>query len=340
MPSLNTATGSVLGPLFIGLVFSSILYGVICLQVYSYFTRHCEKDRPFLKFFIVMLLILDTLQEAFLVHGYYIVAVANFGNIAGLRTTPWSLRIQALLGIVVAATTQQFYAWRIYKLNIMAKTRIFFPILIVIMTFVELAIGIVTICVVRSSQHPHPNNTPLVSSTPLAILGLSIEVACDIIITLCMVYLLVIRGSKVMRSSTSPTTTLAAYCITSGSLTLIFATLCLVTSVVYSGSNICAPFWCILVRLYSCSFMAILNSRDHLRTAFRFDSDPDFATFSVSVSMPTPPPSTKTTSNVFHGFHLPNLFVKKLSTLQITEDGGLPHNMPDSAAIVEPSSGG
>jgi hypothetical protein len=74
-----------------------------------------------------------------------------------------------------------------------------------------------------------------------------------------------------------------------------------------------------------------LNSRDHLRNTLHSESNPGFATFSVSVTMPTPLPGAKTTSNVFRGVRLPNLFLKKLSTLRFAEDGGLPHGMPDSA---------
>ena len=58
-----------------------------------------------------------------------------------------------------------------------------------------------------------------------------------------------------------------------------------------------------------------LNSRDHLRTAFHSESDPGFVTFSVSVTMPTPRPGAKTMSNNLHGVRLPNLFLKKLSTV-------------------------
>ncbi|KAH9982035.1 hypothetical protein BGW80DRAFT_1261127 [Lactifluus volemus] len=309
MPSIN----NILGPFLLGLVFSSILYGVICLQVYSYFTHHSVKDRKFLKFFVIMLLIFDTLQMAFLIHGYYLVGVTNFGNfIADLMESPWcvsnfvrlaidfelegydrSLRVQITFGFIVAVAIQQFYAWRIYKLSM---GKIYIPVLIVTITLSELAIGLVY--VVQSFQYPDYLEASI--STPIMTSGLSLEVACDIIITASMVYYLIPRGSKVKRSNISPTTILAVYCINSGFLSLIFATLCLATSVAFPSSLIYAPFWFILVRLYSCSFMAILNSRDHLRAAFHSDSesDPGFATFSVSVTMPNPRPSAKTTSGV------------------------------------------
>ena len=43
--------------------------------------------------------ILDTLQEALVVHGYYVVGVTNFGNIADLRTSPWCVKTSVSLDI-------------------------------------------------------------------------------------------------------------------------------------------------------------------------------------------------------------------------------------------------
>jgi len=49
-----------LGTWLIGFIVSSVLFGVICLQVYLYFTKHCARDPVFLKTFVALLLALDT----------------------------------------------------------------------------------------------------------------------------------------------------------------------------------------------------------------------------------------------------------------------------------------
>jgi hypothetical protein len=71
-----------------------------------------------------------------------------------------------------------------------------------------------------------------------------------------------------------------------------------------------------------------LNSRDHLRAAFHTESDPGFATFSVSVTTPTPRPRAKTTTGVRRG---PTVSLKNMmGPLQFAEDG-VPPSMLDSA---------
>ncbi|KAH9958664.1 hypothetical protein BGW80DRAFT_140480 [Lactifluus volemus] len=324
MPVLSLNVNNILGPLFMGVVFSSMLYGVICLQVYSYFTHHCEKDRPFLKFFVVILLILDSLHLALVIHAYYIVSVTNFGNVFADLTggPPWSYRLQTLFAIAVAAATQQFYAWRIFKLSM---GKIYIPTVIVAITLLELGRSFF---VYKCFQYSAYEEKVLI---PYTVTLVSLELACDVIITASMVYYLVMRGSKVKRSSTSPARTLALYCVNSGFLVVVFAAVSLATYVCYPQIPIYAPFLFILVHLYSCSFMAILNSRDHLRNAVHASTA--FATFSVSLTAPTTRPGAtgNTTSNVGRGAVGLNKFFKKMSTLRFTEDGGISDGTLDSA---------
>ncbi|KAI0247796.1 hypothetical protein BJV78DRAFT_892749 [Lactifluus subvellereus] len=321
---------SVLGAFFIGVILSSILYGVIWLQIYLYFSRHCKRDRPFLKLFVVMLLILDSLQLAFLVHGYYLVGVTNFGDLIADRKAPWSLVVQTFIGIALSISTQQFYAWRIYKLSL---GKIYIPILIVIMTFVELALGIgaqwimfqsraltpprplCLVYLVQCFRFPEYNQATV--QIPITTAGLSLGVACDMTITSCMVYYLLARGSSMKRANTSPTAILVVYVVNSGALTLVFSISCLATFVRFPRTLIYAPFFFILVRLYSCSFMAILNSRDHIRTAF--NSNPESGIAVVVSDGYTLPPGT---TDVGRGVDSPDLPPMKMSALRSAEERG------------------
>ncbi|KAH9044586.1 hypothetical protein EDB85DRAFT_470596 [Lactarius pseudohatsudake] len=139
MPAL-IPLDNVLGVFFLGVVLSSILYGVIWLQVYSYFTQHCKGDRLFLKCFVALLLILDTLQLALVVHGFYVSGVTNFGDYLADSRPPWSLKVQTLIGVIVTCSVQHFYAWRIYHLSL---GQIYAPAFIVVLSLTELGLGIV-----------------------------------------------------------------------------------------------------------------------------------------------------------------------------------------------------
>ncbi|KAH8990312.1 hypothetical protein EDB92DRAFT_1865784 [Lactarius akahatsu] len=70
------------------------------------------------------------------------------------------------------------------------------------------------------------------------------------------------------RANFAITTVLAFYCISSGALTLVFAIACLATFVRLTHTLIYLLFFFILVRLYPCAFMAVLNSRGTIISFF------------------------------------------------------------------------
>ncbi|KAH9005791.1 hypothetical protein EDB86DRAFT_2824889 [Lactarius hatsudake] len=224
MPAL-IPVDNVLGAFFLGVIFSSILYGVTWLQVYSYFSKHCEGDRLFLKCFNR---ILDTLQLAFVVHGFYVAGVTNFGDYLADLRAPWSLKVQSLIGS---------RGWGCLDCWLPGKLTVSFD---------------------RSwdcFQYPYFDQAKV--QVPNLTAGLSIQVACDLTITASMVYYLLTRHETVVKR--------------------VFSITCLVTKPQYtvnpsqfmrfSHTLIYAPFFFVLVRLYACAFMAVLNSRSRLRTS-------------------------------------------------------------------------
>jgi len=244
----------------IGVTLSSMLYGVTCQQVYSYYSRHCENDESSLKLFVASLLVLESLQMAFLIHGCYVVGVTNFGDFVSYRIIPWSIEVQSLMGFLIAYVIQQFYARKIYQLSM---RKAYIPTLIVVLSFFELVLAIGFF--IHTARHP--THMEMTEQLPLGISVLSIQVACDLTITASMVYYLLTGTQCTARKQTiAVTTTLALYFITSGSLTLIFSISHLVTYILFSNTFIYTPFWYILTRIYLCSFMTILNSRKRFRT--------------------------------------------------------------------------
>ncbi|KAJ7903123.1 hypothetical protein B0H13DRAFT_2274863 [Mycena leptocephala] len=124
-----------LGAWLIGLILSSVLFGVTCLQVYRYFTQHSARDSIFLKNFVALLCALDTLNLALVSHSYYSAAVINFGDYVKLQTPPWSLLIQMDVGAILSTLVQLFYANRIY---IISNKSLVFPVIIAVCAFANL----------------------------------------------------------------------------------------------------------------------------------------------------------------------------------------------------------
>jgi len=238
------------------------VYGITWLQVYLYYTQHSSNDRPFLKCFVAILTALDTLHVALLSHGLYIVSVTNFGNYLANLHAPWSIVAQVAIGVFVTTCIQLFYAFKIFQLS--ERRNIHIPFAICVLSVAEFGLGIAF--TVKSFQiGEFDRNTP---SVPYGASSLALEVICGVFITSSMVYYILKQRSGVKRSN-RVLNLVVLYIINSGALNLIFAVACLTTYVKYPKTLIYAPFFFILIRLYSCSFMTILNSRVHLRSKLR-----------------------------------------------------------------------
>jgi len=95
---------------------------------------------------------------------------------------------------------------------------------------------------------------------------LSCDLFCDVLITFGMVYTLWrTRIRTPFRSTKNVLTHLAIYTINCGTLNLVFTISTIVLLVVYRDALIYVVPSLIVIQLYFCAFMAILNSRDNLR---------------------------------------------------------------------------
>ncbi|KAJ7166241.1 hypothetical protein C8R46DRAFT_94176 [Mycena filopes] len=268
--------GSLLGPWLIGLVISAVVFGVTCLQVYLYYTKFCHRDTVFLKTFVGVLTAIDLFNLVLIAASYYVTSINNFGDFEAISRVPWSLRAQIIVGHSLSTLVQMFYAFRIWTLS--AKS-IYVPLCIITLSLGQL--GFATGTTFEFSKHTAFADTAV--TIPFSTSSLAFEVACDSLISMAMIYWLG-RNKTGFHKTNRALNTLISYTVNSGLLIVIFAIACLVTFLTSKTTLIYGLFFFILVRLYACSFMSILNSREHVREQFHA-ANPDHA----MVSIPTYP---------------------------------------------------
>ncbi|EIM84219.1 uncharacterized protein STEHIDRAFT_169981 [Stereum hirsutum FP-91666 SS1] len=256
MPSL-IPLDNLLGVAFIGVIISTAIYGITCLQVYHYYTKHCAQDSAFLKSFVAALLVLDSLHVALLATFYYHYTVTNFGDYAVLAEDTWSLLTQVAVGDILTLCVQMFFAFRIYQLS---GNRMFIPIVIVLMATIQLALAIAYI--VKGFHVLFFSNSA--ADIPYTTSALSIDIACDTIITITMIYYLQ-RNRSSFEKTNRAINLLITYALNTCLLTTLCTLACLISWVTSTNALVYALFYFILVRLYSCSFMSTLNSRQFVR---------------------------------------------------------------------------
>jgi len=248
-----------LGAAFIGIIMSTAIYGVTCLQVYLYYTQHCSKDSLFLKLYVVALMLLETFHVALLATAFYWYTVTNFGDLSVLQNNTWSLLVEVVIGDVVTGMAQFFFACEIYK---MSAKRVVTPITICVLALVQLALAIVYVVkMFKISLFANARE-----ALPYSASSLTADMVNDLIIAVNMVYFL----QRKRKERTSLFTTVKnrtvnlviAYSLNTCLLATIFTFVTLITNATMPTNMVYALFYFITVRLYACAMMSTLNSRD------------------------------------------------------------------------------
>ncbi|KAF9561791.1 hypothetical protein CPC08DRAFT_761871 [Agrocybe pediades] len=108
------------GPMFIGFTCNVLLYGVMIIQVYLYFTTYKKRvmDKIWLKAYVMILLACDTANTVFDFIYLYNTLILHFGKFTYLEKADWlfATGYPAITGII-ASLVQAFFAWRVFILT-------------------------------------------------------------------------------------------------------------------------------------------------------------------------------------------------------------------------------
>ncbi|KAJ7126108.1 hypothetical protein C8R44DRAFT_781067 [Mycena epipterygia] len=104
------------GPLFIGLFFNILLYGIMVSQTYVYFTTF-RNDKTWTKTFVACIFVLDTLNTLFDFAYLYDSLIIHFGDVPFLDHANWLFATDPAMTAIIATLVQLFFAWRVKVLT-------------------------------------------------------------------------------------------------------------------------------------------------------------------------------------------------------------------------------
>ncbi|KAI0264002.1 hypothetical protein BC834DRAFT_286945 [Gloeopeniophorella convolvens] len=91
--------GNTIGAVTIGWGMSSLVFGMLCVQVWTYYQRY-PNDHISYKLLVLALWALEALHQAFIGHLAWFYTIQNFGNASVIRQPPvWTLSVQIILGV-------------------------------------------------------------------------------------------------------------------------------------------------------------------------------------------------------------------------------------------------
>ncbi|KAH9834525.1 uncharacterized protein C8Q71DRAFT_145752 [Rhodofomes roseus] len=251
------ALDGLLGATFIGIILSTIIYGVTCMQVYSYYTQHSRRDGRGIKIYVAIQMALDSLHVALLVTTYYYYTVTHFGDYVRLQADTWSLSVQSTVGGALSSMAQLFFAYRLYKFN---NKNLWLPITICSFSIAQLGCSF-AYTVVGYNNH-YFDSSP--KATAYVAAALVADIVCDSMIAASTIYILHM-GRTGFSKTNRVINLLIAYALNTCLLTTVFTAICLIIWYTSTDTLIYSIFYFILVRLYSCSIVSTLNTRDGMK---------------------------------------------------------------------------
>jgi len=273
MPDLQKTAG----PLLISLLLNSGFYGILSVQVYLYYLAF-PRDEAWVKCLVYGVFTIETFQTAYLTHTLVETMINGFLNPAILdEIGPLWFLIPVVTG-VVTFVSQSFYVYRIIILGGSKVAGAVIAFLAVAQLCGSIVVGV-------EMRHVKLFSRLLDRSSKLIVVicGGS-SVLCDIIIAICMTYLLS-RSIDLVRGQTRKhLRKLVRLSIETGSLTAIMAILNIMLIVVPMGfksnskSGSMPPAYyqtsaTVLSKMYANTLVVMLNSRMELRASRKLEGE-------------------------------------------------------------------
>ncbi|CAO1637479.1 unnamed protein product [Parajaminaea phylloscopi] len=247
-----------LGCMFIGMVFNVFLYGMSVVQGYMYFINF-KSDKLFMRIFVGLLLVADTLNCVMDTGFMYQYLISNFGDLQYASQANRMFATDPVLTGIIAFSCQAFFAWRVYRL--MHSWVVPSLILLVggasLLSAIGTTIGVEIVLVFAEFQR----------FQVVVILWLACAALADMIITVSLVWTL--QKSRTGFTATDDVITrLIRGTIQTGMATTVFAVTDLILFCA-STTTLHLVFNLPLAKLYVNSLLSTLNARALIANAQR-----------------------------------------------------------------------
>ncbi|KAI6104365.1 hypothetical protein F5141DRAFT_187409 [Pisolithus sp. B1] len=294
-----------------------MLYGITILA-YVYY-MHYSEDTFTIKLLVAAIWTLNTLHVSFMCHVLYHYLITNYGKSNSLNYLIWSLPASVLMDIFMISAIQCFFVHQIYCLcRPRVKWLVTAPIMLFVLAQFGLGIGTTVLELINHGRGVLKQIT-YYDVTP----AWAIIVVAEVLITvsLCVVFYGSSSGPVFSRTKRL-LNTLIIYAVNRCLLTSLVAIADLVvTNEVKDTWAIGLNF--ILGKLYANSFLASLNSREHLRSkAAGTPSDLCIST----ICFADPPKLPRDAERSKHGarqFDVPKMAVVDVSTNPLDQNAAL-----------------
>ncbi|KAK0200112.1 hypothetical protein DFS33DRAFT_1267876 [Desarmillaria ectypa] len=248
-----------LSALLVGGLVAMALWGITCVQTYTFFTTN-PRDRMAFKFLIAFLLVLDTFDSVLNGHILYSYLVKNYLNPEAIYAPTWYhgfflIRPQSISDFII----RSMFTRRVYRLSSGNKA---ITLWIATVSITDLGTAFIHDYELYRGNHMVWVTQSAVSS--LLYLNFAAGTTSDVSVALALCYYLYTSRTGFQRTD-SLIAILMAYTVNTGLVVAVDAALGILTYAAMPHNLIFLGFYLLLSKLYLNSYLASLNARQGLR---------------------------------------------------------------------------
>ncbi|KAJ7062123.1 hypothetical protein C8F01DRAFT_124886 [Mycena amicta] len=252
------AVDNTLGALLAGGLAATALWGVTCVQTFSFFMSE-SSERPWLKTLVAFLWVLDTFDTILNGHILYFYLISNYFSPQAILVPVWSVIIHVAATSISNFIVRGVFTRRVYRLS---NGNIPGTLLIAILSTLDLVCGII----ITVKAFGITSYLQLANLSSLMYLNFAAGTSSDLSVALALCYLLH-KSRTGFKGTDSLIRVLMTYAINTGLLVALDASAGLLTYVFMPHNFIFLGCYLLLSKLYLNSYLAILNARKNLREA-------------------------------------------------------------------------
>ncbi|KAK0475820.1 hypothetical protein IW261DRAFT_459606 [Armillaria novae-zelandiae] len=265
IPAPIPLLGVTFGAPLVGIILSSILFGIFILQSIWYFKQYPDDWWPY-RLAVAVIFVLDTLELSVSAHALYFLLIETriVGNLLTLDQFHmiWSCKLRAVFGTLIKVMVQTIYALRLWKVRQYLYLSRVLPWFLVPMMVCNVGAGIYLIYGLYSISMF--SDLPTIKNEMIAVIPTSTAVDFLILITMCH-YLNRSRAASMFSGTSSMLVALMRLILISGLVTSVCLNATLITFLLSPNTLTWVAIDLMKPGLYSNCLLAMLNARKELR---------------------------------------------------------------------------
>ncbi|KAH9080266.1 hypothetical protein EDB83DRAFT_2513186 [Lactarius deliciosus] len=282
--------GNTIGAVVLGWGISSLIFGMLCIQVWTYYQRY-PNDHWSYKVLVLALWALEALHQIFVGHIVWFYLVENFGSsLVFLRPPVWTLSAQTLLGSLIGTIVKICFGMRVWKFS---RGNYLVTGLIISMAVAQFATAIVYTLRTFHLLVAQADQIKTIGSA-----ALSLGMVTDVFTAASLSYFLHKMRTGFKRSDTL-INRLIIYSVNTGALTSVFSAAVLASYNLMPSNLIYIALYFVLSKLFANSCVGTLNTRRFIHGRGTDREEATIPTFlMVANTLPAPPERTLEKRNV------------------------------------------